>query len=51
MAGPDRIVIFAVLLAMVFGGALALGAAVDPDVGGSRSVAEHSEAIRDASQH
>ena len=33
MPGPARIALFAAVLAVVFGGALALGSAVDPDVG------------------
>ena len=32
MSGPARIALFAAVLAVVFGGALALGSAVDPDV-------------------
>jgi hypothetical protein len=42
MSGPLRIALFAALLAILFGGALAAGSAVDPDIGESES-AEHGE--------
>ena len=51
MAGPARIALFALWLALLFSGALAAGSAVDPDVGGAKPADDHGEAVRDAGEH
>ena len=51
MGGLARIALFAAVLAALFGGALAVGSAVDPDVGGDTPAAEHETRVRDANEH
>ena len=51
MPGPGRIALFAALLAALFGGGLAVGSTVDPDVGGAKPAGEHGEGIGDAGEH